>query len=608
MIARLAQRETTGLPRDKALVGLVIVLALVVEPWGFSPGGTAAQQTRDARPAATATAKPPAPSGTGAVTGIVTNDDGSKPVRFAHVLLLGTVTGLVKVTSTDTDGRFSFGSLPADRFTIGASKQPYIGTIAGSKRPGRPGTAIVVAAGQKVSNVAIKMPMGAAITGVITDEKGQPGTSISVALQQWKMQNGERVLVQAPGSATAFTDDRGRYRFYGLPPGEYVVSAMRNNFPPAVRPLSPAEIDEAIAGRLPTAQPPPSAPVRYAPVYFPGTTRSGDATPITLGLGEERQNVDYRLELVTMSRVEGTIVSADGQPVGNVSLIVTNSSGTVFSTTLGVRTGPDGRFSFTNGPGTYTMLASGTGTLSGQFASANLEIAGNDVFGVQVVMRPGLTLNGQLAFEGRGSVPSVTNRRIPVRNLSSPAIAFGTFNLTSTTPQGTFTMTNVVPGRYAIGGPLSFGPTADTMTWALQSVVVDGKDITDLALEVTADAPPKNIVVTYSDRFQELSGRLQSQSGAAVSDYAILVFPEDKAYWIQGTRRIVTARPGTDGRFTLSGPGPTTLPPGRYLLAAVTDIGKDEQFDPAFLAQIVPAGIPIVLGPGEKKVQDLAIK
>jgi len=28
----------------------------------------------------------------------------------------------------------------------------------------------------------------------------------------------------------------------------------------------------------------------------------------------------------------------------------------------------------------------------------------------------------------------------------------------------------------------------------------------------------------------------------------------------------------------------TTLPPGRYLLAAVTDIDRDEQFDPAFLA------------------------
>jgi len=145
------------------------------------------------------------------------------------------------------------------------------------------------------------------------------------------------------------------------------------------------------------------------------------------------------------------------------------------------------------------------------------------------------------------------------------------------------------------------------MTWTLQSVVADGRDVTDLPLEI-ADTAPKNVVVTYTDKWQELSGRLQSQSGAPVSDYTIIVFPEDKAYWFQGTRRIVTARPGTDGRFTLSGKGLTTLPPGKYLLAAVTDIGRDEQFDPAFLAQVAAAGVPITLGPGEKKVQDLAIR
>ena len=93
-----------------------------------------------------------------------------------------------------------------------------------------------------------------------------------------------------------------------------------------------------------------------------------------------------------------------------------------------------------------------------------------------------------------------------------------------------------------------------------------------------------------------------------MSEHTIIVFPEDKTYWVNGSRRILITRPGTDGRFTLSGPGPTTLPPGKYLLAAVTDIDREEQFDPAFLAALVPAGIPITLQPGEKKVQDLVIK
>jgi hypothetical protein len=166
----------------------------------------------------------------------------------------------------------------------------------------------------------------------------------------------------------------------------------------------------------------------------------------------------------------------------------------------------------------------------------------------------------------------------------------------------------MTPGRYMFGGPLVSGPSAETISWSLASAVLDGVDVTDRVVDIVPDAPPKQVMLTYTDRFQELTGRLQSQSGAPASDYTIVVFPEDRAYWTPGTRRIATARPGTDGRFTLSGPGPTTLPPGRYLLAAVTDLGRDEQFDPAFLAQLVPAGIPISLGPGEKKTQDLAIK
>jgi protocatechuate 3,4-dioxygenase beta subunit len=523
-------------------------------------------------------------------------------VRFAYVLLIGTTTGVVKVSSTDGDGKFTFSSLPPDRYTVGVSKLPYIGTIAGSKRPGRPGTPIVVAAGQKVGNVSVRMPMGAVITGVITDDKGMPVSNVFVTLQQWRMQAGERTLVSS-GVVTA--DERGRYRFHGLMPGEYLVAATPLSPPPAARTLTTAEVDAALRGETTPPVTPP-APLLYAPVFFPGTPRVSDATPILLNTAEERQNVDFRVQTVTMSRVDAIVSTNDGQPLAQPRVII-QSVGSPLSRASAVTVGPDGRFSFTNSPGRYSLTVTGTGPQQGQFASAMVDIAGADIFGVQLLMRPTMTVSGQLAFEGRVTAPSPAGRRIPFRQLGNQA-ALGGPVISTTSATGTFTLTSLVPGSYQIGGPLGFGPTADTMTWALKSVLVDGADITDRILEVSGDTPPKSIVVTYTDQFQELSGRLQSQSGAPATDYTILVFPEDKAYWIHGSRRIVTARPGTDGKFTLSGQGPTTLPPGRYLLAAVTDLGRDEQFDPAFLGQVVPAAIPITLGPGEKKVQDIAIK
>ena len=543
----------------RILVGVFVFAAFAAS----ASVATTAQQTRD-------TYKPVlGPTGTGTLSGVVTNDDGSRPVKFAYVLLLGTSKGTVKVSSTDADGKFMFTGLPADRYTVGASKPPYLGTIAGARRAARPGTPIVLADGQKVANVAIRMPMGAAITGVVTDEKGQSAAGVAMELQQWRMQGGERTLVSA---GRMYADDRGRYRFFGLQPGEYVVSAIRSGAPLVARVPSTAEIDAAMrGGALPAVSLVQPSAVRYAPVFYPGTTRVSDAQAIAVAAGDERPNVDFRLELVQSSRIEGVVVSADGQPLaGPVSVVATGRYSGV-----SLRTTPDGRFTGTGLlPGDYVVSATGNGPTAGQFGSAAVTFAGADVLGVQIVLRPAMTMAGTLQFRGDSVVPVLTGRRISIRNTAPnapqpPAV-------TPANPTGAFTVSNLFPGRYSVSGLLNLGPTTDSITWALDSVLLDGRDVTDLPIDLTGETPPANIVVTFTDRFQELSGRLARSTGAPVSEHTIIVFPEDKAYWVGGSRRILIARPGTDGKFTLSGAGPTTLPPGKYLLAAVTDIDRDE--------------------------------
>ena len=51
---------------------------------------------------------------------------------------------------TDDDGRFSFVALPAGRYMLYATKQGYVTTAYGAKRPNRPGTALVLADGQHI--------------------------------------------------------------------------------------------------------------------------------------------------------------------------------------------------------------------------------------------------------------------------------------------------------------------------------------------------------------------------------------------------------------------------------------------------------------------------
>ena len=82
----------------------------------------------------------------------------------------------------------------------------------------------------------------------------------------------------------------------------------------------------------------------------------------------------------------------------------------------------------------------------------------------------------------------------------------------------------------------------------------------------------------------------------------MVVFAADRRYWIEGTRRVVSVRPGSDGRFTAD-----KLPGGEYLIAALTDVQPGEWRDPAFLEQLVAAAIKITLRDGEKTIQDIKI-
>lgn len=576
---------------------LISVLALVI---AVAAPIVAFAQARDARVNAPVTS---APTGTGAISGTVTSDAAPRPLRLATVVLIGATTGVVKVTSTDSDGKFTFGSLPADRYSIGASKLPYLGAVAGARRPARPGTPVVLAAAQKITDVVIRLPLGAAISGTVLDERGQPASAM-VSVQQRRLQNGERVLVSVGSGAN--TDERGRYRIYGLPPGEYVVSAFRFAVTAtAPRQLSDREFDDALRGTVPPPEPAPPQ-MRYVPTYYPGTSRPSDAGGILVAAGDERMDVDVRLETATPARLEGSVSTSDGQTVPNASVLLQSVAGSVLQNSSASRVGQDGRFLLTNvQPGSYVLSCTQSGPQGSLFGSLVVDVAG-DQSGLQLMLRPPASLKGRIVFDGTSPAPPVTSVQPTLKSMSKAVVVSAT--VTPTDPSGNFTMLRVAPGPYMINGPLSFGANANSMTWALQSVTADGKDITDRPIDITLDNAPKDIVLTFTDKWQGVTGKLSQASGAPATDYTVIVFPSDKSYWLTGSRRILTARPDSSGQFALAGPGPISLPPGEYLLAAVTELDRDEQFDPALLASLVSAAVPLTIAPGERKVQDLVIR
>ena len=253
---------------------------------------SASAQIRDPRATTPATA---VISGT-----VVSDDDQQRPVRRVRVTCSGGDTGNATAI-TDDRGRFQFTGLRAGRYTLAARKDAWVPVTYGAKRPMRPGSAIPIAEGQK-AEIVIRMLRGSVITGVILDHNNQPAAHTSVAAMHYVMQNGERRLAAAGNTGT---DDRGAYRIFGLPPGDYVVRAV-----------VPGSATNASAGelRLIGERNGGERTVALAPAYYPGTTITTQAVTVTLGRAEERTGIDFTMQLVPTAHVEGTVTLPDGTP------------------------------------------------------------------------------------------------------------------------------------------------------------------------------------------------------------------------------------------------------------------------------------------------------
>jgi hypothetical protein len=627
--------------------------------------------------------------GTGSISGVVVTEGAGTPVRRARVTLSGAEIRSSRSVVTNEDGQFGFVALPAGRYTMTASKAGYVNLTYGAKRPGRPGTPIQLADGQKLEKANINLPRGSVVTGIVVDENGEPSPGTQVRVMRFVMRTGERTLEQ---SGSDQTDDRGIYRVYGLQPGDYLVSASPRNtnlgdmrqtvmaeIEAVMRQLQAAGIDadggrgggagggrggrgleigplggrgqalieRANALQQQLQQNEQDQPVAYAPVYYPGTTQPSAAMNVTLNVGEERAGVDFQLQLVPTARVEGSVATADGSmpPGTQISLVPQDHGGLRIpgANTSTSRSMQGGRFQF-NGvaPGQYRLMAravvraqdtsaqagrgavaAGPGGRGGRgggaiqqilWAATDITVSGQNITDLVIGLQPGMVLNGRVSFEGTSLPPptDLTRVRVNLTTRGQQLFEGGATPPAQVDASGRFTIAGVAPGRYSVGGGVPGGGqrqggtpvpgAAGAPQWSLKSAIVNGRDILDFPLTIEPNQEVGNIVMTFTDRTQELSGTLQDSTGRPTADFTIIVFPSDNRFWLPQARRIVSARPGTDGRFTFR-----NLPPGEYRLTAITDAEPGEWFNPEFLAQLVAPSIAISLGEGERKVQDIRV-
>jgi sarcosine oxidase gamma subunit len=556
-----------------------------------------------------------APTGTGVITGRVVALDTGRPIKRARVVVTG--GGRPFSATSDDEGRFRVDALPAANYTITATKTGYVDGVHGQRRPGAPGTPVAVSDGQQVAGITLGLMRGGVITGHVADEDGDPLAQAIVTVHRQRFVNGERQLTPA---GVDQSDDRGQFRVFGLPPGDYFVSATAGG------------IERLAQQFLPMLGLPGGSTAEttgYAATYYPGVIEPAQAARVRLEPGQEMAGIDFPLQLVALATVRGVVAGGPATvmlvPEGSTGAGMGGGRGGIGAMAGGGRGGAmggglnaiigaavggalrggglrattqaDGSFVIPNvSPGRYTIVARGgqasadagatTGTAIQPLAVSGVEIS------VALTLAPGVSAAGTVTLEADGAnVPgALTAFRVTLTPLGAAAAVPRPGRPPQTDERGEFAVTDLIPGHYLVRGTAPQG-------WTLKAVYVDGRDATDQALEIGAHGA-SGINAIFTDRLTTLSGAVRDGTGAAPAGITVIAYPEDDAMWHSHSRHIASARTGQDGSYRFSG-----LPPADYLVVAVDDVEQGEWFDPSFLERMRRHAVRVRLGEGDAQVQ-----
>ena len=554
------------------------------------------------------TPAPATPAGGGIIAGTLTSADLGRPVRRAQVKIASASPRLTRTVTTDADGAYLFANVPAGEYTLSASKSGYLEIVFGARRPGPavPGTPIRLGAGEKRDQLALRIPRGGVISGVITDEFGDPVLGVPVRAMRLAFINGERAAYPA---GNVVTNDLGEYRIPGLMPGDYVVSAVPRDIVAAAageaESLRNRMAQVAAAGGIrDTVTPDPGkAPdaIGYVPVYFGGTASPSGATSVRLGVSGHAGAVDIQLQVMKTAVISGIVMNPDGTPVSaNIQLIDPSMP----IANLGVwfrNSAPGGKFSFPGlVPGSYVINAqAGSSTsVTGQLTAAvTVPVEAGGAAEVTVPLQRGVSVSGGVALDAPGGAIDFQRLRVSLLRVATTADWESEPKHATPDADGRFVWRGVAPGRYRVTA------TGLPSGWMMASAVFGGNDAADHHLVVEAGESLTGGVVKVTARSGEIAGVLTNTSGEPVADQSVVLFPADRAHWLPQSRRIHVAQPAADGRYVIRG-----LPPGDYRLAAIDPPEPGQAFDPAFLSPLASAALTIKLGPGERLTHDIRVR
>jgi protocatechuate 3,4-dioxygenase beta subunit len=615
-------------PRRTAALAALLALSLPPLfaqqlPSGQAPiaGGEQGGRVRQRQPARDRAALP---KGTATISGRVLTADTGRPIKRARVAVTGAAAGGGRgggIAMTDDQGRYVVADLAAGSYSVTASRSGFVDSVYGQRRPLQPGQPLPLADGQAASNVDLRLTRGGVITGRIVDEDGEALPRALVTVQRYQYIRGERQLAPAGGDQT---DDRGQYRVFGLPPGEYFVSASANGLGELIgRGLQQLAAGMGAAGAGgrggrggalaalgASAEPETTG---YAPTYYPGVVSAPDAGKVTVGPGQEVVGIDFQIQLVPFATVSGIVAGFAGDVAVVVIAPQDMPAGPLARLGGQVLTGrvqADGTFRVSNvPPGRYLAVArSGGGGGDLRTGMQAIVVNGENLEGVTVTLQPGVTISGHITVESSGTPAPADYSAFRIEAPDVNPLPFGPgggrgggpLGVGRAEKNGSFQVANLLPGAHYLrvsGGGVQGQGQAQ---WMVKGITVGGQDVADSVIELKAGQNVDNVSIVLTDRTTEISGTVRDARNAGSAGVNVIAFSTEQAHWRPQSRRIQAARTDSSGGYRIR-----NLPPGDYFLVATDDVEQGEWFDPAFLQNVRAAAQRVTITEGDRKTQEL---
>ncbi len=374
-------------------------------------------------------------------------------------------------------------------------------------------TTVVYAGVDQTSPLAIHLVKGAAISGRVTTDAGDP---VRGALVMALPLEGNQT---PPPSAT--TDGQGRYRIPALPPGRYAVGVVAAT----------------------VAMPSSGEPLALAPAASP--------EPVSIGEGAGPVAVDFRLTPAMSGSIKGRAGSADAEELVHLALAPAGLPAAPIAQ-LSVDSG--GEFEFRGiAAGSYLLFAAASSPGSGKqvgivgpnplFVRVPVEIAPGDPTELNVPLAPGRGASFQLVAADEAT-PAACLQPATLRLTSLEYWRAQSEHSVAVSPSGPVLVERLPPSQYAV---------------RLSGLAQDCFQARDVVVDLTrGESAPIEIPVTGG---ASVAGRLVPMEGAEREAVEILLLPTPAS----GDASLILLRPDSTGAFSASG-----LRSGDYRLLVVT--------------------------------------